>query len=380
MRTLTCFAASILSLLSFACVSQVPLGSGDPPDGGTKNRKGSSSGGGDAASGGDGATVSTSDAGRDAGTSPVDGSTVPDSAELPVTTLISGLTDGFGIAVDDTSVYVTDMGVVGGVNGTVQSVPLGGGAANTLASDQDVPAGIAVSGTQLFWTNEGHVDIATMTYSGGAVMMVPTSGGTPSPFSSKGETPVGIGIGNGSVYWIANGLLVDDPDPGSNGLWTARLDGTGVAQVSKYPGIGAPNMGIAAGAILWGGVQGLNEAPLPSGTTIQAWPASGTMFGWDVVADGENVYWSTANAGQIMSEPLAGGPPNTLATFSSTSNTSVAVDETDVYYFAGNALQRVPIAGGTPTTLASGAHGNAIALSASTVYFVTNSAVLSVPK
>jgi hypothetical protein len=75
-----------------------------------------------------------------------------------------------GIAVDATSVYWTNEYS----SGTVMKVPTGGGTPTTLASGQSYPQGIAVDATSVYWTN----DIS------GTVMKVPTGGGTPTTLAS----------------------------------------------------------------------------------------------------------------------------------------------------------------------------------------------------
>jgi len=86
------------------------------------------------------------------------------------TTLASGQNVPFGIVVDATTVYWTNY-----AGGTVMKVPIGGATPTTLASGQNSPYGIAVDATSVFWT----------TYTGGAVMSVPTGGGTPTELDEK---------------------------------------------------------------------------------------------------------------------------------------------------------------------------------------------------
>jgi hypothetical protein len=314
---------------------------------------------------------------------------VLDGGPSPIV-LVQGLNEGFGITVDSTYVYFTDMGLPDmGLDGTVQRVLIGGGSADTLASSQDNPAGITVDATNLYWTNEGHVDSVNRTYSGAAVMTYPVAGGSASQLATGGETPVAIGLGNGLLYWVANGLAVNDPNPAGNGLWSVGLDGSGATHLAAPNGVAGPNLGISGGAVFWATVGTLDEVTLPSNALSFPWMSGNAGFPWDVVADATNVYWSVANDGTIMSMPLAGGPATTLVSLPANAGTDsgIAVDSTFVYYFAclymtsACQLERVPIVGGPSTTLAGGFTGaRAITVDASNVYFITWEGLYRVPK
>jgi hypothetical protein len=70
-------------------------------------------------------------------------------------------------------------------------IPSAGGTATTLASDQVYPQGIAVDGTNVYWTN----------YGDGTVMKVPAGGGTPTILAAGQSGPNSIAVGATSVCW-----------------------------------------------------------------------------------------------------------------------------------------------------------------------------------
>ncbi len=71
-----------------------------------------------------------------------------DTDQIAATTLASGPSGPYGIAVDATSVYWTNS-----TGGAVMKVPLDGGVATTLASGQSGPFDIAVDDSSVYWTN-----------------------------------------------------------------------------------------------------------------------------------------------------------------------------------------------------------------------------------
>jgi sugar lactone lactonase YvrE len=80
-----------------------------------------------------------------------------------VTTIASGRSNPWSIAVDATTVYWGDLGTNSTAStGTVMSAPLGGGTPTTLATQQS-PSGIAVDATTLYWTNRTDGTVVRMT-------------------------------------------------------------------------------------------------------------------------------------------------------------------------------------------------------------------------
>jgi len=67
--------------------------------------------------------------------------------------------------VDGTNVYWTDEVA----SGTVMKVAVGGGTPVTLATGQDHPYGIAVDATSVYWTNVG----SSVEYSGSVMKVTP---------------------------------------------------------------------------------------------------------------------------------------------------------------------------------------------------------------
>jgi hypothetical protein len=251
---------------------------------------------------------------------------VPIEGGHPVT-LTTGKTVGIwgspGIALDSTKVYwLTDLSVGRGAvfDGTVMSVPLGGGTPSTLVTGQDQPVGIAVDATSVYWTTL-YTDM---------VMKALLGGGPPITVASNQSRAYGVAVDATNVYW------------------TTYLGGT------------------------------VMQMPLGGGAPVLLW--SGNDFPMVIAVDAANVYWTMNGAtdpvaGAVMQVPIGGGTAITLAS-GQAPPLAMAVDSTSVYWLSADRILKVPIGGGSATTLVSGQSPSAIAVDATSLYWANGDSVM----
>ena len=246
------------------------------------------------------------------------------------------------IAIDDTAVYWTSIGV-GSDAGTVMTVPKTGGLAATLASGQSGPQGLAVDRRNVYWTNNG---------TSVSVMSVPSGGGPSVSLAPPQDNPYGTGITVDalSVYWAtSNGT-------GSSALMKVLLAGgapTILATVDSPGGVA-----VDATSVYWTSLHaGGSVMKIPVGGGAPTTLASGPdNYPNAVVVDAANVYWTNSFTGKSVAKvPVAGGAVTVLAAGQANPG-GLAVDDTSVYWVNRDdgTVMKVPIAGGAPTALASG--------------------------
>jgi hypothetical protein len=132
-------------------------------------------------------------------------------------------------------------------------------------------------------------------------------------------------------------------------------------------------------APLCGGTPVTIAPPVMLGPTTEANPSA-------LVANASSVFWIVTNGnGYILSAPIGGGSTSTLAT-DQYAPFALAIDASNVYWLedgsidgGSGAVVKVSLTGGTPTTLARPEFPSDIAVDTDNVYFSANNGVFSVP-
>jgi hypothetical protein len=177
---------------------------------------------------------------------------------------------------------------------------------------------------------------------------------------SDAEADTGLGEPSASGFVDASnlGCSTGTADAGGTTSWTAAATGSGVSILAagqSYPF----GVVVAAENVYWTDFQ-VGVMTVPVGGGVARAVGLGRV-GAGIAVDSSNVYWTETVAcptgqacppygGAILTAPLAGGAPTTLAASEPQAN-FVAVDATGVYWSAPNALQKVSRGGGNPTSL-----------------------------
>jgi hypothetical protein len=256
-------------------------------------------------------------------------------------TVIDNQNFAWGITSDAAGIYWTERGhspwdgSPDNGAGAIWAAGLDGSNPHVLLGNQHTPAGIAVSGGRLYWTNDGD----------GTVMMLTLGAGHTIVTNNQGTPGTAITAANGSIYWtgaqgaqaLFGGALPPDFLGWFGGVNLAT-DGTNLFWTDY--GNGPPD---ATGHLYTRPIAG------GSGVTPVAL-ASGQPQAWDVKVQDGFVYWSDQawendGAATIHRIPAGGGTDQVLVTGNELMKT-FAVDSQLVYFVNDGILWGVPVAGG----------------------------------
>ena len=205
------------------------------------------------------------------------------------------------LRVDSTNVYfsIFEYG-----NGRIESAPLGGGTATTLASGDHYPTFLTIDGANVYFT---------ATSANGSVFQVPLAdGGAATPIATGQNSPGGIAVDGTSVYWATGGSPCA-PDAGGCGV-VQKVPIGGGAAVTLAPGVVNPQaMAIDSTYVYWtdwvngnGGACGVCDGlvmRVPIGGGAATTLAAGQENPGFVHVDSSGIYWTNSGpspGGSVM--------------------------------------------------------------------------------
>ncbi len=250
-----------------------------------------------------------------------------------VTVLAEGIGYPWGITIDANAVYFgVPNFITGGVNAWVGSVPIGGGAPTTLASNTAGGRLLAVLDGILYWDSGGYE-----TSTDAEITRVPVYGGTPTPF---------VPIKPGGFYSIG-GMVPRD------GQLFFTEDGVGIESLAPEATTPTPIANVAAGSIALDdaniytvstdGLLSISRATGAVTTLVPGTQQEITNSPTSIATDGVNVYWTNyygITQSTVLRVPVGGGPTTTLAS-GQNDTSSVVLDSTSVYWIAGSLIQKL---------------------------------------
>jgi len=182
--------------------------------------------------------------------------------------------------------------------------------------------------------------------------------------------PQAITIDTDNVYVTSNtdtdagAVVVSVPKDG--GVSTTLASNTSIT-------FGAQGIAVDSANVYWGGNAGLMSAPKAGGPTRTLASASISNPVWGVAVDANNVYWSTfSRPGTVMSVPIRGGTPTTLASGRSEPAGIVVTGTNVIWGEAWGSVWTAPIDGGAVTSLAPASQPLWLALDSTNVYWMGN--------
>lgn len=249
----------------------------------------------------------------------------------------------FGIAVDSTTIYVTELSLA-----AVQAIPVAGGLATPLPVEGAGRA-ILVDGGRLYWSNEQAIVRCDKSNCADTTVTMAPLGGRVTDMAADAT----------SVYWT------EAEDVGAGRVM--KMDKDGVA-----PPSGAAGSDAAADEHPDGGA----PVTLPVQLAVSNWPSN-------VAVDATNVYWiEQGQPAGVWKVPLAGGPAVRIARSDEYEPEGLALDELNVYFAdGGGTVFKAPKSGGPATVMVAhlGLSPAGLAADATNLYVAASTEILSRP-
>lgn len=174
----------------------------------------------------------------------------PKGGGSPAQSIFTGQYVPTAVVTDGTNVYWANLGTfdaqgISNGDGSVWQGSVNGGTPVPLASNQPTPYGIAVESGYVYWANVGKLGGGNLpALNAGSIQRVPIGGGAIDTIASSQEAPFAIIVHNGTIYWNEYGLN----SPGL--IVSASADGGAIVPLAA--GLNDPgDMVVSGNTIYW---------------------------------------------------------------------------------------------------------------------------------
>ncbi len=229
--------------------------------------------------------------------------------------------------------------------GTIERMPVGGGAATTLVRDLNRPVGIAVDRGLLFFSEFGSLS-RMPTYDDGSVQSFVLDDGPSKVIAARQPGARAVATDDDNVYWATSSAVMKASKSGGA---PTTLGATSLST----------ELVVDEGFVYWHSLEGaLTKVATSGGDPVVLRRLKRSPAGSPTVRNGR-VYAGTDT--EVLSIPMDGGPAEVLAREPKEAPIhAVTADDTYVYWASGNldpdvdeggTIKRRPLAGGPTTTI-----------------------------
>lgn len=227
-----------------------------------------------------------------------------DKATMTVTTLAhvdAPFVDG--IAIDGTDIYFTVL-LGGGTKGDVRRVAKTGGTPEILATGFLHPAGIVLDDTTVYVADMGTFAVGA-SGTDGVIRSLPKSGGSPVVLASGEQLPYAIALDETGVVWGNTSW------GGINGA-VRRIDKTGGVVTTLAANVDPETITALHASVFWQGELGIQTVPL-NGGSVRTLTSRGRNGRGAFALDETGAYfdedWQPNSPASVFYVPLSGGAP-----------------------------------------------------------------------